>query len=602
MQHSRQYALRLLLGEKRLLLRFAVTSIGKTALLMAAIVLIKVFLGGVLGEPQGLAGALRTALGLNAALWATATLLLVAFLGSAACDYDNTVTQQRIVRSLEMGVMERVVGHLLHLSVAFFDRQSHGDMIEAVRNDVARLRMVVLAGAEMTLQAMTAAGLLVTAVWMSPQLAFSGLSIMALAGLPIVMTARRIRRRSYGLRRRGYVLFDMILQMLRGIRIIKIYQGEDNETRHAIQRTRRYFDEVIQVTRMTALGQVALDSLGGLSIVVVTILGGFEVMHGRLAWPTLLAFIIAVRAAHGPLNNLNANYLQIQRYGSSVTRIDELLAERPTVIEAADPLPATGVASVEFAQVDFAYMGAPAVLRDVSFTVSAGEVLGIVGPSGAGKTTVLNLIARFYDPSSGEVRLNGRDIRAYRLKDVHALIAIVTQEPFLFAATVRENIRCGRPESTDEEVEAAARAADIHDEILQLPQGYGTIVGVAGRALSGGQVQRVNVARAILKNAPLLILDEATSSLDSIAEARVQKALARLMRGRTTFIAAHRLSTLRGATRILVLDRGRVAGLGRHDELIVRSSLYRQLCEGQVLGEPEPGRIDLTAGGGERRA
>ena len=545
---------------------------------------------------------MRNALGPQAALWGVATLLLGAFLGSAAFDYDNTVTQQRIVRALEMGVMERVFGHLLCLSVAFFDRQSHGDIIEAVRNDVARLRMVVLAGAEMSLQALTAAGLLLTAVWMSPRLAFSGLSIMALAGIPVVITARRIRRRSFGLRRRGFVLFDMVLQMLRGIRIIKIYQGEENETRHAIQRARRYFDEVIRVTRMTALGQVALDSLGGLSIVVVTILGGFEVMQGQITWPALLAFIIAVRAAHGPLNNLNGNYLQIQRYGSSVTRIDELLAERPTVIEAADPLPVDDVESVEFAHVDFAYTGTSAVLRDVSFTVSAGEVLGIVGPSGAGKTTVLNLIARFYDPSSGHIGLNGRDIRAYRLKDVHALIAIVTQEPFLFAATVRENIRCGRPASTDGEVETAARAADIHDEILQLPQGYETIVGVGGRALSGGQVQRINVARAILKNAPLLILDEATSSLDSIAEAKVQKALARLMSGRTTFIAAHRLSTLRGASRILVLDRGRVAGLGRHDELVIRSPLYRQLCEGQALGEAEGNRLNIDARGGERRA
>ena len=602
MQHSEQYALRLLLGEKRLLLRFAVTSIGKTVLLMAAILLIKVFLGGVLDEPHGLAGALRAAVGPRAALWVIATLLLGAFVGSAAFDYDNTVTQQRIVRALEMGVMERVFGHLLHLSVAFFDRQSHGDMIEAVRNDVARLRMVVLAGAEMSLQALTAGGLLLTATWMSPRLALSGLSIMTLAGLPVVITARRIRRRSFGLRRTGFVLFDMILQMLRGIRIIKIYQGEESETRHAIRRARRYFDEVIRVTRMTALGQVALDSLGGLSIVVVTILGGFEVMHGQLAWPALLAFIIAIRAAHGPLNNLNTNYLQIQRYGSSVTRIDELLAEQPTVVEAADPLAVDDVESVEFTHVDFAYTGAPAVLRDVSFTVSAGEVLGVVGPSGAGKTTVLNLIARFYDPSSGHICLNGRDIRAYRLRDVHALIAIVTQEPFLFAATVRENIRCGRPASTDGEVEAAALAADIHEEILQLPQGYDTIVGVGGRALSGGQVQRVNVARAILKNAPLLILDEATSSLDSIAEAKVQKALARLMRGRTTFIAAHRLSTLRGATRILVLDRGRVAGLGRHDELIVRSPLYRRLWEGQVLGETARRRLDRDVSDGGRRA
>jgi ABC-type multidrug transport system fused ATPase/permease subunit len=253
------------------------------------------------------------------------------------------------------------------------------------------------------------------------------------------------------------------------------------------------------------------------------------------------------------------------------------------VTDPPQPLPLAHVEGVSFDRVAFSYDGSATVLCEVSFDLAAGDVLGIVGPSGSGKTTLLNLVARFYDPSSGQVRVNGRDVRAYRLADLHRLIAIVTQEPFLFATTVRENIRCGRPDSSDGEVEQAARAAEIHDDIVRLPQGYDTVVGMAGRMLSGGQVQRVNVARAILKNAPILILDEATSSLDSIAEARVQRALTTLMRGRTTFVVAHRLSTLRNASRILVLDRGRVMGLDRHDDLLLRCTLYRQLWEAQAL-------------------
>src|SRR5262249_55969497 len=197
----------------------------------------------------------------------------------------------------------------------------------------------------------------------------------------------------------------------------------------------------------------------------------------------------------------------------------------------------------------------------------AGETIGVAGPSGSGKTTLLSLVARFYDPSVGAVRFDGRDVREFRLRDVYRQLAIVTQEPFLFAASVRENIRCGRPDASDAEVEDAAHVAEIHEEILALPLGYDTALGVGGRILSGGQAQRINVARAILKNAPILLLDEATSSLDSIAEEKVQRAIDKLMAGRTSFIVAHRLSTLRHADRILVLDQGKCVGLGAHDEL-----------------------------------
>ncbi|MGH2952381.1 MAG: ABC transporter ATP-binding protein, partial [Solirubrobacterales bacterium] len=210
----------------------------------------------------------------------------------------------------------------------------------------------------------------------------------------------------------------------------------------------------------------------------------------------------------------------------------------------------------------------------------------IVGPSGSGKTTLLNLIVRFYDATAGRILFDGMDLRHYRLADVYAKVAIVTQTPFLFATTVRDNIRIGRPEAPESEIEAAARAADVHGELLALPEGYDTVIGAGGRELSGGQAQRICVARAILKNAPLLLLDEATSSLDSLAETRVQRAIDRLMAGRTTFIVAHRLSTLRNADRILVLDRGRCVGLGGHDQLLRDCSLYRSLWDMQLMADP----------------
>jgi ABC-type multidrug transport system fused ATPase/permease subunit len=294
---------------------------------------------------------------------------------------------------------------------------------------------------------------------------------------------------------------------------------------------------------------------------------------------------MAIRGLNGPLNHLTAHIMQVQRHAASVQRIAELLDREPELRDRPDAVafPAT-FERIRFENVGYQYPTGRAALHDVSFEVRSGEVVGVVGPSGSGKTTLLNLVTRFIDPVMGRIVVDGRDLRAYRLADLYAHVAVVTQEPFLFAATVRENIRCGRPGASDADVEEAARAAEIHDDILTLGAGYDTEVGLGGHGLSGGQVQRINVARAILKNAPLLVLDEATSSLDSVAEAKVQRAITRLMHGRTTFIAAHRLSTLRSATTIVVLERGRVAATGPHESLVLTSSLYRQLWKAQEIG------------------
>jgi ABC-type multidrug transport system fused ATPase/permease subunit len=329
------------------------------------------------------------------------------------------------------------------------------------------------------------------------------------------------------------------------------------------------------------------------------------VLGGTLGWPELLAFLVAARAAQGPLNNVNTSYMEMQRYGASVAHIDDLLAERPEVRDAPDAEPVDRAPTLLTVDgVSFAF-GDTAVVRDVSFAVNAGETLGIAGPSGAGKTTLLNLVARFYDPSSGAVRLDGRDVRALRLADVHRQIAIVAQDPFLFASSIRDNIRCGRADATDADVEHAARVAEIHDDIVAMPNGYATIVGHGGRALSRGESQRVNIARAVLKDAPILLLDEATSSLDSFSEAKVQRAIDRLAAGRMTIAVAHRLSTLRAASRILVLEDGKVAGLGHHTELLASCAVYRRLWDAQA-GAPasasQPRDVSLRHADDARRA
>ncbi|MCK5483619.1 MAG: ABC transporter ATP-binding protein, partial [Gemmatimonadetes bacterium] len=283
------------------------------------------------------------------------------------------------------------------------------------------------------------------------------------------------------------------------------------------------------------------------------------------------------------LNQINSSYVTVKNHAAAVQRIGEILEMRPEVVDS--PGAASMVAApttIRFDEVSFAY-DEERVLDRVSFEVAAGETIGIVGPSGAGKTTLLNLIARFYDPRSGRVLFDDRDLRDVRLADLYDKISVVTQDPFLFSASVADNIAFGRENASREDIVAAARDSGIDDEIRALPEGYDTVIGIGGHGLSGGQAQRVSIARALLKDAPILLLDEATSSLDSISEVRVQKAIDRLMEGRTTFIVAHRLSTLRNAGRLLVLDSGRLAGIGSHDELLRTCPLYGRLWGAQQV-------------------
>jgi len=569
--------IRLLRPHPGLVVRFTVGSLGRAGMTAASILLIREFLAGVLGQGR----AFGFSVSAESALWITVVLLLLVSLSAAAFNYDSQVTQQKIVKAIELSTMERMIRHLLALSVGFLDRKTHGDLIQAIRQDVTQMRMVVLSTARIVLEVFQTAALVAAAVSFSLTLSLWAFFLVPAGALPIYMVARRTLARSFGVRQKGVALFDALLQLLHGIRVIKIYQGERAEGERTVEHARVYFDEMIEMERVQAFARIVLESLAALNVVVVIIIGGLSVMRGQLGWPELLAFLLAMRAVQGPLNNLNSAYLDVQKYSASVFHIEQLLQEKPEIQDPKNALSFSGrPLSITADRVDFNFNETP-VLQNVSFTVKAGETLGIVGPSGSGKTTLLSLIARFYDPTHGRVMVDGEDLRNFRLHDMYANLAIVTQDPFLFSTSIRENILCGRPDAMQEEVEAAARAAEIHDEIISMPDGYETLVGQGGRALSRGEAQRVNVARAILKNAPILLLDEATSSLDSYSESRVQRAVDQLAVGRLAISVAHRLSTLRNATRILVLEQGQVVGLGAHKELLADCPTYRRLWEAQ---------------------
>ncbi len=585
---SLRHILTLVEVRRPLVIRFVLTSLGRSLLGMATILLVREFLGGILASDTGLSGRVAEYLGPDQALYAVAAALLFSYTAASLLLYDNQVTQQRMVKILELGMMRRLLGHLLGLSVSFFDRQSHGDILQAVRQDVTDIRTTVVAIGRLALDGITAIGLFAAALWLSPRLTLWALIVLPTAAVPLMMLARRALRRSREVRQTGYVLFDAILQMLRGIRIIKVFGGEAREAEAALDKGRKYFDELIEMVRIRSTAQVLLESLASLGIVLVIVIGGFDVMAGRLEWPSLLAFMLAIRALHGPLNNINQAFVSLGEHGAAAERVSELLATAPRVADRPDgPALPSPMREIVFRNVSFGYVDRT-ILDGLSFTVMAGETIGIAGPSGTGKTTLLNLMARFHDPTGGVIEIDGTDLREYRLSAVYDALAVVLQEPFLFASTIRENIRCGRPEAPDTEVERAARSAGVHDEIEALTDGYDTLVGIGGVGVSGGQAQRINIARALLKNPPLLLLDEATSALDSMAEHAVQVALDRLMVGRTTFVVAHRLSTLRGASRILVLSDGRIAGFAPHAELLATCALYRQLWQLQQMDGGRP--------------
>ena len=562
--------MRLLRREPWHVVRFALASIGRAALTSFSILLIYRFLAGVLTK------------GDNASLWTVVGLLLAAQLGAAALGYDARLSEQRVVALIELGLMDRLIRHIVGLSASFFDSRTHGDLVQTVRQDVMNVRLVTISAAQLVLEGAQSIGLIAVAARLSPSLAVWAFVLVPIAAVPITLLAKRTLARSFGVRGRSVVIFNMLLQLLHGIRIIKIYGAERAETERMHERSLHYHAEVLAMERTRALSRVALDSMVGINIAVIVIAGGAQVMSGAIGWPELLAFLLAARAVQGPLNNINTAWLEIKRHGASVASIEELLQQLPDVRDRPDARPLPDPPATIAVRGLGLVLGGNTILEDVSFDIHAGETLAIVGPSGGGKTTLLSLLARFYDPTSGSISYDGIDLRDLRLADVHAKMAMVAQDPFLFPTSVADNIRRGLPGASDAEVEAAARAAEIHDDIMALPDGYETVIGHGGRALSRGESQRVNIARAFLKNAPILLLDEATASLDPYAEARVQRAVDRLVTGRLTITVAHRLATIRNASRIVVLENGKVAGAGTHHELLANCATYQRLWNAQT--------------------
>ncbi len=502
--------------------------------------------------------------------------------------FGQEYTVQYFLGRIDLDMKVDICGKLLRLPMRFHQEQQRGDTLTRTMGDThtAHQALGVLFGDFLTSAVMilVGAGVLFAINW---RIALLMAAVGPLIGLVISAFGRRIRRSA---RRRQEQLADVnqrLLEILDGIKVIKAFRGEDAQNRGFRSASFKLFKRVMKVVKNRVLARSLVDALNNGAAIGVVVLGFWLLSEGLwgLTAGDLAAFVGVTVVAYKPVRAVARGLVRMQDAEPSALRFFEVL-DLPIEIDDASDAIAIGRLSrgIEARNVSFSY-GREPVLHDVSFEVRAGQVLAIVGRTGSGKTTLTDLLMRLYDPDSGHIEVDGIDLRRVRRESLLDQLAVVTQDPFLFDATVGENIRYGRPDASDAEVEAAARAAHVDEFVRELPDGYDTEVGAGGTRLSGGQRQRVTIARAILRDPTLLILDEATSSLDSKAERSVQDALEALLPGRTVIVIAHRLSTVRKADQILVLEEGRITQSGSHDELMSEGGLYRDLVELQGSGD-----------------
>jgi len=377
-------------------------------------------------------------------------------------------------------------------------------------------------------------------------------------------------------------LTTILQEKIGSIQIVKAFTAEEREKAIFSQENEKFFRLMLkQIKRISLLSPIT-EFLGAGGGAFLIYFGGKEVLSGRLSTGVFLLFLVALFSIISPIKGIATANAQIQAGASALPRIFEILEEKNEVVEKAMAKELPGLKEIEFSRLSFGYQKKE-ILKDINLKLKAGEAIGIVGSSGVGKTTLINLLLRFYDPTDGAILINGEDIKNFKLKSLREKIGLVTQEPILFNDTIRNNIAYGKPEAIEEEIKKAAKIANIHTFIETLEKGYETIIGERGARLSGGEKQRIAIARAILKNPPILVLDEATSNLDSESEKLVQEALSRIMKERTSLVIAHRLSTIRNVDLIIVLKDGRIEEQGTHQELINKKGLYYHFY--QLQGE-----------------
>lgn len=517
----------------------------------------------------------------------TAAAVLSAFFFRGIADYFGNLLINRVGLNAVTDLRQHIFDRVLRQDAQFFDSNSTGQLMSSIMNDIDKIQVAtshILA--DWLRQTFIAIGLLVVIIQNDWRLALFSLTVLPIVMLPTAKLGRRIRRSTRRAQDDTAELNQILQETISGHQVVKSFGAEHFESNRFRQAALRLRRSNLKYVAQQAIGSPLIEFLGAVTIVGLVTYARTQIQQGQMSTGEFTSFVIALLMLYEPVKRLVGIHNIFQQALGASQKVFEYLDRDILISEKPDARELRRFAqSITFENVCFRYPNAPetAVLSDVSLEVKAGQIVALVGPSGAGKSTLASLLPRFYDPTSGAVRIDGVDVRDFQLASLRGKISIVAQETFLFNTTLADNIGYGRPGATDAEVRKAAENALALEFIGHLPNGFQTVIGERGARLSGGQRQRIAIARALLENAPILILDEATSHLDTESESLVQKALANLIEGRTVIVIAHRLSTIRRADKIVVLDRGRIVETGRHEDLVNAGGIYQRLHELQFL-------------------
>jgi subfamily B ATP-binding cassette protein MsbA len=512
-----------------------------------------------------------------------AVLLLYFFKGSFS--FIQSYLMRSVGAKIVRDIRNRLFGQLMYLPVGHYKKESTGAILSRVTNDVGTLQNLLGQSIkDLFVESATVIVLIAVAFYRRWDLALMAVTVLPAAVYGSGKLGSRLKKVSKRIQQKISIITEYLTESLGGIKMIKVFCQEDDTITKFKKKNQEFYREIMRSSRLIEFTALFLEVVGGLGIAFVLWYGGRLVITGAITPGEFFSFLAAIFMIYTPARRLGVVNNSIQQARASLERIFELESREKERDGDVSILPIRK--SIEFRDVSFTYPGVRHdVLKDINLSIQKGEITALVGKSGVGKTTFVDLLPRFYDPSKGAIFIDGIDISKATLKSLRDQIGVVSQDVILFNDTVKNNIAFGRPDATDDDIISAAKAAYAHEFVSKLPQGYETVIGERGIRLSGGQRQRLSIARAILKNPPVLILDEATSSLDTESEIMVQKALENLMGNRTTIVIAHRLSTIRRATRIIVFDKGRIVESGTHEELIEAGGIYKRLYELQFSAQ-----------------